>query len=175
MTLASAQVEVYLQVSETLSLERELQDSEKWQAWFQIWASQVMTESGCYELTLRLTDSAEIQALNQQYRQIDRPTDVLSFAATEVAWPDMTPEIVDAEEPLYLGDIVISLEVAQVQAREQGHSLSVELAWLACHGFLHLLGWDHPDQTSLEAMVQQQKQCLEQIGLWLGPGSEFSR
>ncbi len=67
--------------------------------------------------------------------------------------------------PLYLGDIVISVDTANRQATEQGHPLQTELAWLATHGLLHLLGWDHPDETSLLQMLERQAVLLQQIGL----------
>ena len=144
---------------------------EKWEAWFQDWLealSQIEQEEQiplnldqAYELSLRLTDDAEIQTLNAQYRQMDKPTDVLAFAALEVDSPQ-------SEEmrslPLYLGDIVISVETAQRQAAEQGHDLSYELAWLAAHGLLHLLGWDHPDDDRLMRMLSQQEALLQVVG-----------
>lgn len=63
------------------------------------------------------------------------------------------------------GDIVISVPTARAQAKAQGHRLSQELAWLASHGLLHLLGWDHPDELSLQRMLQQQRQLLAAIQL----------
>ena len=68
-------------------------------------------------------------------------------------------------EPLYLGDIVISLERAAQQAHERGHDFSLEVIWLFSHGLLHLLGWDHPDETTLTTMLSQQSYLLTLIGL----------
>lgn len=136
-----------------------------WQQWFQAWLNQLNPEfsaSQHYELSLRLTHDAEIQTFNAQYRQIDKPTDVLAFAALETDYPELD-ELADS--PLYLGDIVISVETAQRQAIAQHHSLNQELAWLAAHGLLHLLGWDHPDDESLTAMLQQQDALLQVVGL----------
>ena len=144
---------------------------EQWEIWFQDWLkalSQIEQEEQipldsdqAYELSLRLTDDTEIQTLNAQYRQMDQPTDVLAFAALEVDSPQ-------SEEmrslPLYLGDIVISVETAQRQAAQQGHDLSYELAWLAAHGLLHLLGWDHPDDDRLMRMLSQQEALLQVVG-----------
>jgi probable rRNA maturation factor len=70
--------------------------------------------------------------------------------------------------PLYLGDVVISVDTADRQAQEQGHSLETELAWLATHGLLHLLGWDHPDEESLIGMLNQQKTLLQKVDLTIG-------
>lgn len=139
---------------------------ENWQNWFQNWLealrSQIPDIENC-ELSLRLTNDAEMQALNAQYRQKNQPTDVLAFAALEVDYPQ--PDELRSLQPLYLGDIAISVDTARRQALAQGHSLQVELAWLAAHGLLHLLGWDHPDEESLEQMLQQQATLLQGIGL----------
>ena len=124
-----------------------------------------------YELSLRLTDDQEIQQLNYQYRQKDQPTDVLAFASLEGDYPLMAEEM--AEEPLYLGDVVISVATAQRQARERKHSLELELAWLAAHGLLHLLGWDHPDDESLEIMLKQQEVLLHSVSLSFGDISQY--
>lgn len=137
-----------------------------WQQWFEMWIntlSDILPEAIAYELTLRLTNDAEIEQLNAQYRHKNQPTDVLAFAALEVQCPS-SPEFATVE-PLYLGDIIISLDTASQQAHQQGHSLTQELAWLGTHGLLHLLGWDHPDETSLVAMLTQQETLLQQVGL----------
>jgi probable rRNA maturation factor len=144
--------------------------AETWEQWLSAWLEALdpmdpedglpLSADRAYELSLRLTDDAEIQQLNRDFRHQDQPTDVLAFAALEGELP--LPE--DSDEPLYLGDIVISLETAQVQAQEQGHSLETELGWLASHGLLHLLGWDHPDDATLQRMLGQQRQMLEAVG-----------
>lgn len=163
-----------------------------WQQWFAIWTEQLICPGGSesispdlncelgditnYELTLRLTDDIEIQTLNAQYRQQDRPTDVLAFAALEADVPsiprDMLPQNLISEmlpdmlsEPTYLGDIVISVTTAAEQALSRGHSQRWELAWLAAHGLLHLLGWDHPDEESLEKMLAKQEVLLRSVNL----------
>lgn len=137
-----------------------------WEQWFQRWLEMLEPDDspiGLYELSLRLTDDREIQTLNAQYRQQDKPTDVLAFAALEAETPQSAemPEHV----PVYLGDIVISVETAQQQAASRGHSVEIELAWLASHGLLHLLGWDHPDEESLIQMLDQQQVLLHGVGL----------
>ena len=105
-------------------------------------------------LGLRFTDDATITTLNSTWRQRNQATDVLSFAALEEA-----PALPDVSS-LELGDIVVSLETARRQAQEQGHSLQRELRWLVSHGLLHLLGWDHPDDDSLAAMLALQERLL---------------
>ncbi|MEB3294413.1 MAG: rRNA maturation RNase YbeY [Synechococcales bacterium] len=140
---------------------------EQWDCWFQHWLALLQPTDAdgvalhpthCYELSLRLTDDAEIQTLNRDFRYQDRPTDVLSFAALEVDYPEIPDD-----EPLYLGDIIISVQTAARQAEERGYPLEVELAWLAAHGLLHLLGWDHPDEVHLHRMLNQQQLLLASV------------
>jgi probable rRNA maturation factor len=136
----------------------------EWQGWLEIWLTSLqfqLPKSDIYELTLRLTNDAEIQSFNSQYRQQNKPTDVLAFASLEAEMPIFQPE---DPEPLYLGDIIISVETAARQAQQNNHSLTIELAWLASHGLLHLLGWDHPDDVRLEEMLAQQANLLKQVG-----------
>ena len=111
-----------------------------------------------YSLGLSLVDDATIASYNQAWRQQTGPTDVLAFAAQEGAPP--LPHPPTPADPLELGDIVISLETAARQANEAGQSLQQELLFLASHGLLHLLGWDHPDEESLAAMLQRQDDLL---------------
>lgn len=140
-----------------------------WEHWFSQWLETLHPDTPpapTYELTLRLTDDAEIQALNSQFRQKNQPTDVLSFAALEVDSPQIPPDM-QADESVYLGDLVISVETAYRQAQQQGHPWKIELAWLATHGLLHLLGWDHPDEESLQRMLNQQQALLQIVNLTL--------
>ncbi|NEP03167.1 MAG: rRNA maturation RNase YbeY [Symploca sp. SIO2E9] len=141
-----------------------------WENWFRQWLKTMCRElpsSNAYELSLRFTDNTEIQALNAQYRHQNQPTDVLAFAVIDqVSFPQL-PVPIQLSMPLYLGDIVISVETAHQQAQRQGHALTIELAWLASHGLLHLLGWDHRDQESLITMLNQQETLLRLIGLKL--------
>ena len=92
------------------------------------------------EVSVTFTDNEKIRELNAQYRSIDRATDVLSFPLFDEDFED--------EEELALGDVVLSLEKAQEQAKEYGHSLEREVAFLVVHSVLHLLGYDH--ETSEE-------------------------
>ncbi len=137
-----------------------------WVTWFQTWLETPglkLPPADTYELSLRLTTDADIQALNSQFRHQDRPTDVLSFAAMEVDFPEIADDRADLA--LYLGDIIISVDTAAIQAPEHGYSLRKELAWLASHGLLHLLGWDHPDEASLSLMLEQQQIFLTSSGI----------
>ena len=164
---SGVQVEVCVQdcFSEASGIEPAV-DAETWQKWFDCWLENLCSQlppAASYELSLRLTDDGEIQALNSQYRQQNKPTDVLAFAALEADVPHS--EELRSLLPLYLGDIVISIDTASKQAQQQAHSLLTELAWLAAHGLLHLLGWDHPDEESLLEMLEQQTLLLRIVGL----------
>ncbi|WP_395939622.1 rRNA maturation RNase YbeY [Anabaena sp. FACHB-1237] len=137
-----------------------------WQEWFNQWLEMLNNDlppAPSYELSLRLTDDSDIQILNAQYRLIDQPTDVLAFASLETDLPQN--EEMRSSLPLYLGDIIISIDTAKRQAQQQGHSLSTELAWLAAHGLLHLLGWDHPDEERLLSMLNQQVTLLKGVSI----------
>jgi probable rRNA maturation factor len=141
-----------------------------WQQWFSQWLQQVSTDlppASSYELSLRLTDDSGIRTLNAQYRYQDKPTDVLAFACLEANFPHAAAFL--HSQPLDLGDIIISVETADRQAQQQGHSLKTELAWLATHGCLHLLGWDHPDLDHLNRMMNQQVTLLQAIDLEINP------
>ncbi|MEN9216943.1 MAG: rRNA maturation RNase YbeY [Gloeomargarita sp. HHBFW_bins_162] len=129
-----------------------------WHMWLTQWLTALTPPPApSYEMGLRFTDDREIQALNRCYRGKNTPTDVLAFSALEAG----VPVVPDA--PLFLGDIVISVPTAQRQA--VAGELINELAWLAAHGFLHLLGWDHPDEMRLDAMLTQQRILLEKVNL----------
>ena len=137
------------------------------------------------ELDLSIVSNEEIQVLNRDYRGLDKPTDVLSFALTEVSseydvdfahldLTDEAEETVDLEEtefedeeaiPQHLGDIIISYPRAQEQAQDYGHSLDRELAFLAVHGFLHLNGYDHQTEEEAQEMFRIQEEVLTTYGL----------
>jgi probable rRNA maturation factor len=143
-------------------------EEKTWQYWFNRWMELLNPELspiGTYTLSLRLTNDAEIHQLNAAYRSCDRPTDVLAFAALETLAVDASPPAHWHTDPVELGDIVISLETALRQAPEHQHSPEQELAWLASHGLLHLLGWDHPDAASLEQMLAQQDNLLTSMNI----------
>jgi len=112
------------------------------------------------ELTIVLDSEEYIQALNKQYRQIDAPTDVLSFSAGGMQDPESGLS--------YLGDIVIALPKTQKQAELAGHSFEAELQLLVVHGVLHLAGYDHADQEQQSVMWQAQATILKSIGVKIG-------
>lgn len=117
---------------------------------------------GSCEVSVRFVDNEEIQKLNKQYRDIDAPTDVLSF-------PLGIDGIYDVNKDTgaqMLGDIVISMERAIEQAEEFGHTLKREVGFLTVHSMLHLLGYDH-EGSSIEAvrMREKEEKVLTEIGL----------
>ena len=107
-------------------------------------------------------DDEEIHSLNREYRSIDRPTDVLSFALDEDGGE---PELHGGPVLHLLGDIVISMETAARQAEEFGHSLERETAYLAVHGLLHLLGYDHMEEEDRAIMREKEEEALREIKL----------
>ncbi|MBN6849688.1 putative rRNA maturation factor [Staphylococcus saprophyticus] len=112
------------------------------------------------ELSVTFVDKDEIQEINKTYRDKDKVTDVISFALEEDE-----PEITGIEMPRVLGDIIICTDVAQEQADSYGHSFERELGFLALHGFLHLLGYDHMNEQDEKQMFGRQDQILNAYGL----------
>lgn len=123
------------------------------------------------EVALTIVDDEAIHQLNRDYRGIDRPTDVLSFAMQEETDEelDIVYEVESEDEnvPLdgMLGDIIISAERAKRQSEEYGHTLERELGFLLVHGFLHLVGYDHQDEPSEAVMTAKQEAVLGKAGL----------
>jgi probable rRNA maturation factor len=112
-------------------------------------------------ICIRVTGNDESQALNREYRQQDKPTNVLSF-------PAELPEalaLVSADEPLPLGDLVLSLPVVMAEAAAQGKSLHNHLAHLVMHGTLHLLGYDHESDDDAELMESIEIAALAECGI----------
>lgn len=115
------------------------------------------------EVSVTFTDTEGIRAVNSQFRGIDAPTDVLSFPLTE--YESASFPVADEPESS-LGDIVISLERADEQAKEFGHSFEREIAFLTVHSMLHLLGYDHVNSEEEDAeMRRRQREILESMGL----------
>ena len=113
------------------------------------------------EVSVTLTDNAYIHTLNRQYRGIDRPTDVLSFALNE----SEEPEIDGGLDVNVLGDLIISVERAEEQAADYGHSVRREMAFLTVHGMLHLLGYDHMEDEERAEMEAEQRFVMEKLGI----------
>ena len=140
-----------------------------WQALLSHWLAALQPElparlrHGSYGLGLVLVGDGEITALNADWRGQSGPTDVLAFAAQDPDETGAPPPPPAPGDALELGDIVISLDTAARQAADHGHDLERELLFLASHGLLHLLGWDHPDDASLAAMLARQERLLADL------------
>ena len=118
------------------------------------------------EISFTFTDNEGIREINRDYRNIDRPTDVLSFPMLEFGDDETDVEYETEDGLVLLGDIVISIERAKEQAQEFGHSLRRELAFLTAHSMLHLLGYDHVDDPVGEKMmIEKQDIALNALGI----------
>ncbi len=108
-------------------------------------------------ISVSLVDNEFIHKINRDYRGIDRPTDVISFAFLD---NEDRNALYKSKEPVCLGDIYISVEKAKEQAIEYGHSLNRELSFLFVHGLLHLLGYDHMTEEDEKVMFRLQDEIL---------------
>lgn len=116
------------------------------------------------EVSVTFTDNSGIRELNQRFRGIDRPTDVLSFPLFDYDGNSEEPPV--DELTGMLGDVVLSLEQAKKQAEEYGHSFEREVAFLTVHSMLHLLGYDHETGEADETdMRRRQSEIMDQMGL----------
>ncbi len=112
-------------------------------------------------ITIVITDDQQVESLNRQFRDVDAPTDVLSFPADE-----LPEELADAlDEPPYLGDLVIAFPYASAQAEREKHDLMDSLALLVVHGTLHLLGYDHETPEDKAEMWQVQAEALNALSI----------
>ncbi|WP_281815982.1 rRNA maturation RNase YbeY [Vallitalea longa] len=125
------------------------------------------------EISVTITDNEKIKEINKEYRNMDKPTDVLSFPLIDFTRPSNFDEIEEDNDEwfdldtgeLMLGDIIISLERAKQQAQEYDHSLEREIGFLTAHSMLHLMGYDHMIQEEEQVMLSKQKQILNEVGL----------
>jgi probable rRNA maturation factor len=123
------------------------------------------------EISILLTTDDEIRQINKEFRGIDAPTDVLSFPAIEYEIPGDFSDLENTKEDyfhpetgeLLLGDIVISIERAMLQAEEYGHSLEREIAFLTAHSMFHLFGYDHMTEEERIIMEEKQKFVLDKL------------
>jgi probable rRNA maturation factor len=115
------------------------------------------------EISITFVTNESIQEINREYRQKDYPTDVISFAMEELGEGEV--KVVGGDMPRVLGDIIISIPKAKEQAEEYGHSFMRELSFLAVHGFLHLLGYDHETEEDEKEMFSLQRVILDEYGL----------
>jgi len=117
------------------------------------------------ELSVTFIDNTGIRELNRTYRGIDSATDVLSFAFDEDSGSTGEIEFISGSDTHILGDIIISVETAKLQAADYGHSLNRELGFLALHGALHLLGFDHNTEEETAVMRKWEEKILLDLQL----------
>lgn len=120
-------------------------------------------KTGEAEVSVTFTDDEAIRAINRDYREKDQATDVISFSMEEQGEDEVA--IIGETGPRLLGDIIISVERTKLQAEEYGHSFERELGFLAVHGFLHLLGYDHMNEQDEKEMFGKQEEILTSLGV----------
>lgn len=133
-------------------------DLQKLEKFFEVLAKttfQVLNDKNKYEFSVSIIDSIKMQELNNQYRQINEPTDVISFA-----FNDFEDNIVLEDRITSLGDILICYEVALAQSNEYNHTLDREIGFLFVHGLLHLLGFNHLTKEDEKEMFKLQDEIL---------------
>ncbi len=147
----SSKIEIFKEVNEKI---KELETVEK-----VLYSAIEKEKLENVSFNLIIVDNDYIHELNKTYRNIDRETDVITFALE-----DESTIIIPNEERI-LGDIYISIDKAKAQAEEYGHSLLRELSFLAVHGFYHLLGYDHQTPEEEKVMFQKQEEVLDSYGI----------
>lgn len=125
---------------------------------------QLITTAAAVEISIRLTTDDEVQQLNQQYRQKDKPTNVLSFPMVQPDLLDTVSQNSDDGE-LLLGDIVMANGVCVREAAEKGVTVEEHATHLLVHGTLHLLGYDHMEDDDAESMEEIERQALASLGI----------
>ena len=121
------------------------------------------TQATLYEIAVKLSDDAEVQTLNRDYRAKDKPTNVLSFPMVQADLLQATANTDDGE--VLLGDIVLAAGVCIAEAADKGISIADHAAHLIVHGTFHLLGYDHIATIDAEAMEQLEIRALASMGL----------
>lgn len=122
-------------------------------------------------VTVSFAKKDQIRNLNKIYRNVDKETDVLSFPMLDIVYPQKIKDYINEISPdgsLYLGDIVICKKIAKKQAREYGHSKTREIAFLALHGLLHLLGYDHIKVEDEKIMNETSEKILSNLNIKKG-------
>jgi len=122
-----------------------------------------LNKDGVYDLSVTIVDDETIHKYNKEYRNIDRTTDVISFAFNDNSEDDYIK--ITSEIPNMLGDIFISFPKAKTQAKEYGHSIYREMCFLFTHGFLHLLGYDHQNTKGEKEMFDLQDKILNKLNI----------
>ncbi len=125
--------------------------------------SELFATKATLVVNLSLSNDEEVHRLNKEFRNMDKPTNVLSFANVDA--PDFEEELANSTEVLELGDIIIALETLEREAQEQSISLQDHLSHLLVHGLLHLLGYDHQEDDEAEHMESLEVKILQQLNI----------
>ena len=138
----------------------------------------ILSKEGCpfdCEVNLTMTDNDGIQAVNKEFREVDKPTDVLSFPNCDFEIPGDFTQFEDEDvyfdcfnpenDYFVLGDIMISRDKMLAQAEEYGHGVIREYAFLIAHSVLHLIGYDHMEETEAKCMEEKQNEYLNALGI----------
>ncbi|MBO4458316.1 MAG: rRNA maturation RNase YbeY [Butyrivibrio sp.] len=140
-------------------------------------AEEVLRSEGCdreVEISLTITNDEGIQELNREFREIDKPTDVLSFPNVSYDEPgdfsvmdgEQAPDLLNPDTGnIVFGDIVVNEDRVRSQAEEYGHSTKREFAFLIAHSMLHLCGYDHMEADEAEVMEKKQSDVLNSLGI----------
>lgn len=120
-------------------------------------------ENSKLDITITLTNPENIHQINKEYRNIDRATDVLSFPMFEKEELDEKLANNEFEHEDVLGDIIISIEKVEEQAKEYGHSFERELSYMVVHGFYHLMGYDHIEEADKKKMRPKEEKVLTEL------------
>ena len=116
-------------------------------------------------ITVTFTNPENIQKINQEYRNIDKPTDVLSFPMFQKEELDKKIQEKEFQYQDILGDIVISIPKVEEQAKEYGHSFERELSYMLVHGFYHLMGYDHMEEEDKKEMRTKEEKILKTLNI----------
>lgn len=117
-----------------------------------------------FYVSITYTSPKQIHELNKKYRNVDRPTDVLSFPMFEKYELDnIIDKKIKNKMPEVLGDIVISIEKVEEQAKEYGHSFERELSYMLVHGFYHIIGYDHIEEEDKKIMREKEEVILNKL------------
>lgn len=128
---------------------------------FQAWVNHVLAKlDETFEVTIRIVNETESQALNKEYRGKDNSTNVLSFPMEE----DLPEEIAQEMDSVYLGDLVVCAAVVEREAIEQNKALKAHWAHMIVHGCLHLLGYDHIEDDEAEEMESTEIRMMGELG-----------
>jgi probable rRNA maturation factor len=136
--------------------EKEIPELEKLTSYIEFVVNKEKLDNAIFNIIF--VSNEEIHRINKEYRNVDRVTDVISFALED-------NKDIDLKEIRVLGDIYIAIEVAYLQAEEYGHSREREVCFLATHGILHLLGYDHMEEEEEKIMFKHQEELLESYNI----------